>query len=82
MDIAAWLQELGLDQYERSFLDHAIDGDVLPTLTPDDLTDIGVTTVGHRRKLLNAIAKLREPERATSAEPISPSALSANPDHS
>ena len=62
MDIAAWLRELGLDQYERAFLDNAIDANVLPTLTAEDLKDIGVTAVGHRRKLLNAIAPLREPK--------------------
>jgi class 3 adenylate cyclase len=78
VDFAAWLRELGLDQYERAFLDNAIDADVLPTLTVDDLKDIGVTVVGHRRKLLNAIATLREPERPTGGEPISPPALSAD----
>ena len=74
MDIAAWLRELGLAHYEQAFLGNAIDADVLPTLTADDLKDIGVTVVGHRRKLLNAIAALREPERPPGSEPISPSA--------
>ena len=78
MDIAAWIRELGLDQYERAFLDNAIDAEVLPTLTADDLKDIGVTVVGHRRKLLNAIATLREPERLAGGEDVSPSALSAD----
>jgi hypothetical protein len=41
VDIAAWIRELGLDQYERAFLDNAIDAEVLPTLTADDLKDIG-----------------------------------------
>ena len=40
---------LGLEQYEPAFRDNAIDGAVLPQLTPDDLKDIGVTQVGHRR---------------------------------
>jgi class 3 adenylate cyclase/predicted ATPase len=74
VDIAAWLRELGLAHYEQAFLDNAIDADVLPILTADDLKDIGVTVVGHRRKLLNAIAALREPERPTGGEPISPPA--------
>jgi len=78
VNIAAWLRKLGLDQYERAFLDNAIDADVLPTLTADDLKDIGVTVVGHRRKLLNAIATLRDPERPTGGEPISPPVLSAD----
>ena len=58
MDIADWLRSLGLEQYEPAFRDNAIDGAVLPRLTPDDLKDIGVTQVGHRRKLLDAIAAL------------------------
>jgi hypothetical protein len=56
--IAAWLRELGLEQYERSFLDQDIDADVLPQLTADDLIAVGVVSVGHRRKLLSAIAHL------------------------
>ncbi len=58
MDIAAWLRGLGLEQYEPAFRDNAIDGAVLPRLTSDDLKDIGVAQVGHRRKLLDAIAAL------------------------
>ena len=76
MDVAAWLRELGLDQYKHAFLDNAIDSDVLPTLTADDLKDIGVTIVGHRRKLLNAIATLRQ--RPTGGDSISPPALSSD----
>lgn len=60
MDLKAWLGNLGLAQYEQAFLDNAIDLDVLSKLTADDLKDIGVTVVGHRRKLLNAISALRE----------------------
>src|ERR1700736_6221326 len=58
MDIAAWLHRLGLEQYERAFRDNDVDGEVLPELTSDDLISIGVTSVGHRRKLLAAIASL------------------------
>ena len=57
-------QELDLDQYETTFRDNAIDSEVLPGLTADDLKDIGVTIVGHRRKLLVAIAALAAPRRA------------------
>lgn len=60
MDIAAWLQDLGLPQYEQPFRDNAVDGVVLRDLTADDLRDIGVSLVGHRRKLLTAIAVLRD----------------------
>jgi class 3 adenylate cyclase/predicted ATPase len=59
VNIAAWLQTLGLHQYEQAFRDNAIDDEVLPELTAEDLTDIGVSRVGHRRKLLAAIAALR-----------------------
>jgi class 3 adenylate cyclase/tetratricopeptide (TPR) repeat protein len=59
MDIAAWLGGLGLEQYAPAFRDNDVDGEVLPELTADDLISIGVTSVGHRRKLLAAIVALR-----------------------
>src|SRR5437773_4867209 len=59
MDLGGWLRSLGLGQYEAAFRDNAIDDTVLPSLTADDLKDLGVGVVGHRRKLLNAIAALR-----------------------
>jgi class 3 adenylate cyclase/predicted ATPase len=59
VDIAAWLHGLGLQQYEQAFCDNAIDAAVLPELTAEDLKDLGVSLVGHRRKLLAAIAALR-----------------------
>ena len=55
MDIGGWLRGLGLGVYEGAFRDNAIDDTILPTLTAEDLKDLGVTIVGHRRKLLNAI---------------------------
>ncbi len=58
MDIAAWLRGLDLGQYEAAFRDNEINWAVLPKLTADDLRDIGVTAVGHRRMLLEAIAQL------------------------
>ena len=60
MDVAAWLRGLGLEQYEPAFRDNRIDAEVLPRLTVEDLKDIGVAAVGDRRKLLDAIAALRE----------------------
>ena len=63
MKIAAWLYSLGLQQYEQAFRDNAIDAAVLPELTAEDLKDIGVSRVGHRRKLLAAIAVLRDDGR-------------------
>ena len=56
MDVGGWLRGLGLGQYEAAFRDNKIDADLLPRLTVDDLKDIGVSVVGDRRRLLDAIA--------------------------
>ena len=58
MDVGDWLRSLGLSEYESAFRDNQIDSEVLPKLTGDDLKELGVTSVGHRRKLLSAIAEL------------------------
>ena len=58
MDVASWLRSLGLEQYEATFRDNAIDDSVLPDLTDQDLEKLGVL-LGHRRKLLRAIANLQ-----------------------
>ena len=50
---------MGLEHYEAAFRGHEIDWQVLPSLTADDLKDIGITAVGHRRRLIEAIAALR-----------------------
>ena len=67
MDIAAWLQGLGLERYAPAFRDHEIDWDALPKLSADDLRDLGVVLGGHRRRLLEAIAALDAKAVATSA---------------
>src|SRR5215472_5577251 len=59
MDVGAWLRSLGLDEYEAAFRENRIDDTVLPSLTAEDLKDLGVGLIGDRRKLLNAIAVLR-----------------------
>src|ERR1043166_4816612 len=59
MDIVVWLRSLGLGKYEAAFRENEIDETVLPSLTAEDLKDLGVSIVGHRRKLLDAIAALR-----------------------
>src|SRR5262249_16130184 len=59
MNIVVWLRSLGLGRYEAAFRDNEIDETVLPNLTAEDLKDLGVSIVGHRRKLLDAIAALR-----------------------
>ena len=58
MDVVAWLRGLGLERYAPAFRDNDVDDELLPELTSDDLISIGVTSVGHRRKLLAAIAGL------------------------
>jgi class 3 adenylate cyclase len=59
MDVGGWLRGLGLDRYEVAFRENAIDETVLPSLTAEDLKELGVSAVGHRRKLLDAITALR-----------------------
>ena len=59
MDLAVWLRSLGLEKYEAAFRDNEINERVLPSLTQEDLKEIGVGPVGHRRMLLEAIAALR-----------------------
>ena len=60
MDIDVWLKGLGLEAYAAAFAANDIDADTLARLTAEDLKDIGVASVGHRRKLLDAIAALAE----------------------
>src|SRR5215831_19178659 len=72
MDVGAWLRSLGLDEYEAAFRENRIDDTVLPSLTAEDLKDLGVGLVGDRRKLLNAIAALR-------GEAAAPTPLSGTP---
>ncbi len=69
MDIAAWLRGLGLERYAAAFGESDVDAEVLPQLTAEDLISIGVTSVGHRRKLLAGIAALtaEAPAAATAA---------------
>jgi len=59
MDIADWLRSLRLERYETSFRENDVTAELLPSLTTDDLKDLGIASVGHRRQLLDAIAALR-----------------------
>ena len=52
MDVAVWLRTLGLEQYETLFRQNDIDAEVLPTLGVDDLRELGISSLGHRKKLL------------------------------
>jgi class 3 adenylate cyclase len=62
MDLGGWLRSLGLDQYEATFRANEIDTDVLPELTEIDLEKLGVP-LGHRKRLLKAIAGLGAAEK-------------------
>jgi class 3 adenylate cyclase len=70
MDIGSWLRGLGLERYERIFRENEIDERVLLKVTADDLKELGITALGHRRLLLEAIAALRTD--ATSGEATPP----------
>ena len=59
MDLGSWLPSLGLGKYEAAFRENEIDETVLPSLTHETLKELGVAAVGHRLKLLDAIAALR-----------------------
>src|SRR6516164_5912702 len=59
MDVGGWLRNLGLGKYEAAFRENDIDETVLPGLTHETLKELGVVSVGHRVKLLEAIAPLR-----------------------
>ncbi|MBO0735433.1 MAG: AAA family ATPase [Alphaproteobacteria bacterium] len=75
MDIAAWLRSLGLEQYEQAFRDNDVDAAVLPELTAEDLKGLGVSLVGHRRKLLAAIAVLRSDVGPVTDVPVAASTV-------
>jgi len=68
MEVEDWLRRLGLEQYGAAFRDNEIDDTVLPSLKAEDLKDLGVSLVGHRRKLLDAIASLRAEASAVPQE--------------
>ena len=59
MDLGGWLRSLGLERYEGAFRENEIDETVLPSLTEEHLKQLGVTALGHRLKLLDAIAAMR-----------------------
>src|SRR4029077_16671296 len=74
MDLAEWLRGLGLEQYAPAFRDNDIDGEVLRRLTAEDLREVGVSSVGHRRRLLDAIAALEEGGPPAEPAPAAPPA--------
>ena len=67
--IAEWLESIGLGEYAQRFAENAIDRSTLRDLTEHDLKDLGVL-LGHRRKLLRAIAELDETIPIAPASPV------------
>jgi hypothetical protein len=58
MDIGGWLRSLGLERYEAAFRTNEITEEVLARLTAEDLKELGVNALQHRRMLLDAISTL------------------------
>src|SRR5215204_4688336 len=71
VDVSAWQRNLGLERYEPAFRDNAIDADMLPELTDEHLKELGLP-LGHRLKLLKAVAVLRQGPAQSAA--VAPSA--------
>src|SRR5215471_15702956 len=78
MDVAEWLRGLGLDQYASAFRTNDIDAEVLRRLTAEDLRELGVASIGHRRRLLDAIAAFGA-VAAAAANPPPPAATAVAP---
>ena len=62
-----WLEKLGMSEYAKPFAENDIDFTILGDLTDQDLEKIGVASLGHRRKMLRAIADLKVVEKGASA---------------
>ena len=69
--LADWLEKLGMSEYAQRFAENPIDFSVLSDLTDQDLEKLGVL-LGHRRKLLRAIANLEGIEKGAPAVPVAP----------
>jgi SAM domain (Sterile alpha motif) len=70
MDLGEWLRSLGLERYEPAFRENDIDDAILPGLTAEDLKELGVSSLGHRHRLLDAIAAL--PQAGVERGPLRP----------
>ena len=80
-EVREWLESLGLGEYAEAFEENAVHIALLPTLTADDLKDIGITRVGHRREILNAASALTEPnELLSDKDRLSVGSAKAKPD--
>jgi class 3 adenylate cyclase/predicted ATPase len=79
MEVAEWLRGLGLEQYVPAFRDNDVDEEILRRLTAEDLRELGVRSIGHRRKLLDAIAALNEVAPAATTNPPASAATAPAP---
>jgi class 3 adenylate cyclase len=75
VNIRKWLRDLNLERYAEAFVANEIDAELLPKLTAEDLKDLGVALVGHRRRMLDAIAALPAGRAPEAPNPITSSAL-------
>jgi class 3 adenylate cyclase len=78
MDVADWLRALDLERYEAAFRENGVSAEDVRHLTAEDLEGLGVTAIGHRRRLLVAIAKLSEQRTTETANPVVESATTAS----
>jgi SAM domain (Sterile alpha motif) len=76
VDVAGWLRELGLERYEATFRENDVDAELLPTLLADDLKELGITSLGHRRACWKRspdcrriLYRFRRPDRTTTSRP-------------
>src|SRR6516165_3955508 len=69
MDITAWVRGLGLEEYAPGYAENDNGPDLLPSLTAEELKEIGIASLGHRRRLLEAIAALRPAPAAVAVGP-------------
>ncbi len=76
----SWLRDLGLERYEAAFRENDVSAEVLRDLTAEDLEGLGVATIGHRRRLLVAIAKLNEQRTTDAVNPaVAPATAASRP---
>jgi len=76
--MADWLEKLGLGQYAERFAENDISFGILPHLTDQDLKELGVASLGHRRQLLSAIADLSGVQKGI-AQPASATVAAITP---
>src|SRR5215813_3156147 len=77
--IVDWLEQLGLGQYAQRFAENDITFAILPDLTDQDLKELGVASLGHRRQLLREIANLGKTAGAAESAPALPAQPIAAP---